>query len=124
MAEQVVGSDKAFRAAVEEMIGRALKEGELEQMMSKGLLDPKKLFPLVGKYFAQFARQGGALEKKLKQLAAVESRMKESWIQFVKRLYDTGVESALSNLYKGLDRIFYSIKNCQFSCLNFEILIS
>ena len=111
MAEQVVGSDKAFRAAVEEMIGRALKEGELEQMMSKGLLDPKKLFPLVGKYFAQFARQGGALEKKLKQLAAVESRMKESWIQFVKRLYDTGVESALSNLYKGLDRIFYSIKN-------------
>lgn len=93
------------------MIGRALKEGELEEMMSKGLLDPKKLFPLVGKYFSQFARQGGALEKKLKQLAAVEARMTESWTQFIRGLYDSGIESSLSNLYKGMDRILYSIRN-------------
>ena len=93
------------------MIGRALKEGELEEMMSKGLLDPKKLFPLVGKYFSQFARQGGALEKKLKQLAAVEARMTESWTQFIRGLYDSGIESSLSSLYKGMDRILYSIRN-------------
>ena len=110
MAEQVVGSDKAFRMAVEEMLGRALKKGELEDMMQKRMLDPEKLFPLVGKYFHKLATEGGALEKKLKQLQAVESRMKESWIQFVNELYNKGVEAALIKLYKGIDRVANSVK--------------
>lgn len=105
-----MGSDKAFRMAVEEMIGRALKKGELEDMMQKKMLDPEKLFPLVGKYFHKLATEGGALEKKLKQLQAVESRMKESWIQFVNELYNKGVEAALIKLYKGLDRVANSVK--------------
>ena len=105
-----MGSDKAFRMAVEEMIGRALKKGELEDMMQKRMLDPEKLFPLVGKYFHKLANEGGALEKKLKQLQAVESRMKESWIQFVNELYNKGVEAALIKLYKGLDRVANSVK--------------
>ena len=110
MAEQVVGSDKAFRMAVEEMLGRALKKGELEDMMQKRMLDPEKLFPLVGKYFHKLAEDGGALKKKLKQLQAVESRMKESWIQFVNELYNKGVEAALIKLYKGLDRVANSVR--------------
>ena len=105
-----MGSDKAFRMAVEEMIGRALKKGELEDMMQKRMLDPEKLFPLVGKYFHKLATEGGALEKKLKQLQAVESRMNESWIQFVNELYNKGVEAALIKLYKGLDRVANSVK--------------
>ena len=96
--------------AVEEMLGRALKKGELEDMMQKKMLDPEKLFPLVGKYFHKLATEGGALEKKLKQLQAVESRMKESWIQFVNELYNKGVEAALIKLYKGLDRVANSVK--------------
>ena len=105
-----MGSDKAFRMAVEEMLGRALKKGELEDMMQKKMLDPEKLFPLVGKYFHKLATEGGALEKKLKQLQAVESRMKESWIQFVNELYNKGVEAALIKLYKGIDRVANSVK--------------
>ena len=96
--------------AVEEMIGRALKKGELEDMMQKRMLDPEKLFPLVGKYFHKLATDSGALRKKLKQLQAVESRMKESWIQFVNELYNKGVEAALIKLYKGLDRVANSVK--------------
>ena len=96
--------------AVEEMLGRALKKGELEDMMQKRMLDPEKLFPLVGKYFHKLATEGGALEKKLQQLQAVESRMKESWIQFVNELYNKGVEAALIKLYKGLDRVANSVK--------------
>lgn len=92
------------------MIGRALKKGELEDMMQKRMLDPEKLFPLVGKYFHKLATEGGALEKKLKQLQAVESRMKESWIQFVNELYNKGVEAALIKLYKGLDHVSNSVK--------------
>ena len=110
MAEQVVGSDKAFRMAVEEMLGRALKKGELEEMMQKKMLDPEVLLPLVGKYFHKLAEDGGALKKKLKQLQAVESRMKESWIQFVNELYNKGVEAALIKLYKGLDRVANSVR--------------
>ena len=96
--------------AVEEMLGRDLKKGELEDMMQKRMLDPEKLFPLVGKYFHKLAIEGGALEKKLKQLQAVESRMKESWIQFVNELYNKGVEAALIKLYKGIDRVANSVK--------------
>ena len=105
-----MGSDKAFRMAVEEMLGRALKKGELEEMMQKKMLDPEVLLPLVGKYFHKLAEDGGALKKKLKQLQAVESRMKESWIQFVNELYNKGVEAALIKLYKGLDRVANSVK--------------
>ena len=104
-----MGSDKAFRMAVEEMLGRALKKGELEDMMQKRMLDPEKLFPLVGKYFHKLAIDSGALRKKLKQLQAVESRMKESWIQFVNELYNKGVEAALIKLYKGIDRVANSV---------------
>ena len=96
--------------AVEEMLGRALKKGELEDMMKTRMLDQEKLFPLVGKYFHKLATEGGALEKKLKQLQAVESRMKESWIQFVNELYNKGVEAALIKLYKGIDRVANSVK--------------
>ena len=96
--------------AVEEMLGRALKKGELEEMMQKKMLDPEVLLPLVGKYFHKLATEGGALEKKLQQLQAVESRMKESWIQFVNELYNKGVEAALIKLYKGLDRVANSVK--------------
>ena len=110
MAEQVVGSDKAFRMAVEEMLGRALKKGELEEMMQKRMLDPEILLPLVGKYFSQLANDGDALKKKLTQLETIEMRMKAQWTYFVRSLYDNGVEEALKKLYKGLARVFNSVK--------------
>ena len=73
------------------MIGRALKKGELEKMMSKGLLDPEQLFPLVGKYFGALAREGGALREKLLQLETIETRMKTSWTQMLNSIYQGGL---------------------------------
>lgn len=102
----MVGSDVAFRKAVEEMIGRALKEGELEKMMEKGLLDPDVLLPKVGKYFSELARAGGALEIKLNQLETIEMRMKMRWEQIQKTVYETGGEKGLKGLYRTLDQIF------------------
>lgn len=88
------------------MIGRALKEGELEKMMEKGLLDPDVLLPKVGKYFSELARAGGALGIKLNQLETIEMRMKMRWEQIQKTVYETGGESGLKGLYKTLDQIF------------------
>ena len=110
MAEQVVGSDKAFRMAAEEMLGRALKKGELEDMMQKRMLDPEVLLPLVGKYFSQLANDGGALKEKLLQLETIEMRMKTQWTYFIRSLYDNGVEEAFKKLYKGLARVSNSMK--------------
>ena len=117
MAEQVVGSDKAFRMAVEEMLGRALKKGELEEMMQKKMLDPEVLLPLVGKYFHKLAEDGGALKKKLLQLETIEMRMKTQWTYFVRSLYDKGVEAALIKLYKGLARVSNSMNQLASSAI-------
>ena len=110
MAEQIAGSGEAFRAAASEMVGRTLKDGEFEEMMQKGLLKPGKLLPLVAKHLHRMATDSGALDKKLQQLEAVESRMRGTWGYFVRELYDKGVEAALKNLYKGIDRVTNSIK--------------
>ncbi len=109
MAEQVVGSDIAFKKAVEEMIGRALKKGELEKMMSKGLLDPEQLFPLVGKYFSLLAKEGGALQEKLLQLETIETRMKTSFTQWMNATYSGGLSEGLTELYQLLDNIFWAM---------------
>ena len=110
MAEQIAGSGEAFRAAASEMVGRTLKDGEFEEMMQKGLLKPGKLLPLVAKHLHRMATDSGALDKKLQQLEAVESRMRGTWGYFVRELYDKGVEAALKNLYKGIDRVTNSVK--------------
>ena len=109
MAEQIVGSDIAFRKAVEEMIGRALEKGELEKMMSKGLLDPEQLFPLVGKYFSLLAKEGGALQEKLLQLETIETRMKTSFTQWMNATYSGGLSEGLTELYQLLDNIFWAM---------------
>ena len=110
MAEQITGSGDAFRAAAAKMIGRELKDGEFEQMMQAGLLKPAKLLPMVAVEFKKMVKDSGTLDKKLQQLEAVESRMKQSWEYFVLKLYDSGVEAALKNLYKGIDRVANSVK--------------
>lgn len=103
------GAGKAFVQAASEMLGREISTAELTDLMKAKKLPTEKLLPIVAKYWK--AMSDDALNKKLQQLAAVESRMVESWTRFLGMLYDSGVESSLSNLYKGLDRILYSIKN-------------
>ena len=110
MAEQITGSGDAFRAAAAKMIGRELKDGEFEKMMQAGLFKPAELLPLVAVEFKKMVKDSGTLGKKLQQLEAVESRMKLSWEYFVRALYDKGVEAALKNLYKGIDRVANSVK--------------
>lgn len=110
MAEQITGSGEAFRAAASKMVGRELKDGEFEQMMQAGLLKPAKLLPMVAAEFKKMVKDSGTLDKKLQQLDAVEQRMKQSWEYFTLKLYDSGVEAALKNLYKGIDRVASSVK--------------
>lgn len=110
MAEQVIGSDKAFRMAVEETLGRALKKGELEDMMQKKQLDPSKILPLVGKYFLKLAQNGGALKDKMQQLNAVQNRMNQSWLFWINSIYEGGLAEGLKGLYKTLDDIFWFMK--------------
>lgn len=96
--------------AVEETIGRRLKKGELEQMMQKKQLDPEKILPLVGKYFMQLANKGGALTDKMKQLEAIQGRMNQSWTFWINSIYRGGLEDALIDLYKMLDKIFWFLE--------------
>ena len=103
------GAGKAFVQAASEMLGREISTAELTDLMKAKKLPTEKLLPIVAKYWK--AMSDDALNKKLQQLAAVEARMVESWTRFADNLYSSGVEAALSNLYKGLARIFYSIKN-------------
>lgn len=96
--------------AVEESIGRRLKKGELEQMMQKKQLDPEKILPLVGKHFMQLAKNGGALDDKLTQLETIQERLNQSWTFWIVNIYKRGLEPALIDLYKMLDKIFWFLE--------------
>lgn len=109
LADNVAGAGTAFYQAASEMMGHNVGSAEFTELMKSKKLPTEKLLPIVAKYWK--AMTDNALGKKLQQLAAVEARMVESWTRFTDNLYSSGVEAALSNLYKGLDRILYSIKN-------------
>lgn len=80
---------------------------ELMDLMKAGKLLAKDILPLLGKEFADMARQGGALKYALNSLNSVQGRLNKSFKDFVSSIYQGGLLDGLRDLYKTLDQLFY-----------------
>lgn len=80
---------------------------ELMELMKAGKLLAKDILPLLGKEFADMARQGGALKYALNSLNSVQGRLNKSFKDFVSSIYQGGLLDGLRDLYKTLDQLFY-----------------
>ena len=80
---------------------------ELFDLMKAGKLLAKDILPLLGKEFADMARQGGALRYALDSLNSVQGRLNKSFKDWVYSIYQGGLLDGLRDLYKTLDQLFY-----------------
>lgn len=80
---------------------------ELFDLMKAGKLLAKDILPLLGKEFADMARQGGALRYALNSLNSVQGRLNKSFKDWVYSIYQGGLLDGLRDLYKTLDQLFY-----------------
>lgn len=80
---------------------------ELMELMKAGKLLAKDILPLLGKEFADMARQGGALRYALNSLNSVQGRLNKSFKDWVYSIYQGGLLDGLRDLYKTLDQLFY-----------------
>ena len=74
LGEQLPGSLEAIRRAVSKFMKKDITTSELFDLMKAGKLLAKDILPLLGKEFADMARQGGALRYALNSLNSVQGR--------------------------------------------------
>ena len=107
LGEQLPGSLEAIRRAVSKFMKKDITTSELFDLMKAGKLLAKDILPLLGKEFADMARQGGALRYALNSLNSVQGRLNKSFKNWVYSIYQGGLLDGLRDLYKTLDQLFY-----------------
>lgn len=107
LGEQLPGSLEAVRRATEKFMKKDVSTKELMELMKNGKLLAKDILPLLGKEFADMARQGGALRYALNSLNSVQGRLNKSFKDWVSSIYQGGLLDGLRDLYKTLDQLFY-----------------
>ena len=107
LGEQLPGSLEAIRRAVSKFMKKDITTSELFDLMKAGKLLAKDILPLLGKEFADMARQGGALKYALNSLNSVQGRLNKSFKDWVYSIYQGGLLDGLRDLYKTLDQLFY-----------------
>lgn len=106
LAEAVPGSLDIFVKAAQEAFGDSTIDVEkFMKMMEKGELKAKKLMPLIGKYFAEAARKGGALDKALEGNRVAMERMKQTWVNMQNAVFMGGFGDAMTKIFNDLATI-------------------
>ena len=67
--------------------------------MKDGKLLAKDILPLVGKYFAEDARAGGALDKQLQSIRVATARLNQSWLNLLNNIFKGGFGQELTEIF-------------------------
>lgn len=106
LAEAIPGSLDVFVKAAQEAFGdNTIDVEKFMKMMEKGELKAKKLMPLIGKYFAEAARKGGALEKALEGNRVAMERMRQTWVNMQNAVFTGGFGDAMTKIFNDLATI-------------------
>lgn len=100
LAEALPGSFQIFLEAVREFNKDAtITEEKMFDMMKNGKLLAKDILPLVGKYFARDAREGGALAKQIESNRVAMARLNQTWFYFLNTIFDSGFGRELTEIF-------------------------
>lgn len=109
LAEGIPGSLQVFVKAAREAFGdTTIDVAKLMDMMQKGELKAAKILPFVGKYFAEAARKGGALNKALEGNRVAMQRLGQTWALFQNDIFDTKFGEQLTRIFNDLASVLGS----------------
>lgn len=100
LSEALPGAFQIFiKAAQEFNKDSTIDEKKLFKLMKDGKLLAKDILPLVGKYFAEDARQGGALDKQLQSIRVATARLNQSWLNLLNNIFKGGFGQELTEIF-------------------------
>ena len=100
LSEALPGSFQIFLEAVREFNkDSSITEKQMFKMMKDGKLLAKDILPLVGKYFARDAREGGALAKQMESNRVAMTRLNQTWFYFLNTIFDSGFGRELTDIF-------------------------
>lgn len=100
LSEALPGAFQIFiKAAQEFNKDSTIDEKKLFKLMKDGKLLAKDILPLVGKYFAEDARAGGALDKQLQSIRVATARLNQSWLNLLNNIFKGGFGQELTEIF-------------------------
>lgn len=109
LAEGIPGSLQVFvKAAREAFNDSSIDVEKLMDMMKRGELSAAKILPFVGKYFAEAARKGGALDKAMNSNRVAMQQMQQTWVNFQNAIFEGGFGEQMTRVFRDLATILDS----------------
>lgn len=109
LAEGIPGALQVFvKASREAFNDNTIDVEKLMDMMKNSELTAKKVLPFVGKYFAEAARKGGALDKALNSNRVAMQQMQQTWINFQDAIFQGGFGEQMTRVFRDLATILSS----------------
>lgn len=109
LAEGIPGSLQIFvKASQEAFNDTTIDVKKLMDMMQKGELKAAKVLPFVAKYFAEAARNGGALDKALQSNRVAMQQMQQTWVNFQNAIFQGGFGEQMTRVFRDLATILDS----------------
>lgn len=96
LAEALPGAVQIFAKAMDVPVAQMFK------MMEEGKVLSEDVLPKVAELLKQQAKAGGALEKSMKSSLSAQNRFLNKWEDFLKRLFESGMDEALASVFNGL----------------------
>ncbi|QUL77283.1 tail length tape-measure protein [Escherichia phage UPEC06] len=112
LAEAIPGSLQVFLKATQEAFGdTSIDIAKLLKLMEDGELKASKIIPLVGKYYAEAANKGGALDKALESNRVAYQRLTQTFAEFQNKIFQGGFGEQLTRVFNNLATILSSNGN-------------
>lgn len=112
LSEAIPGSLQVFLKATQEAFNdSSIDVAKFLKLMEDGELKASKIIPLVGKYYAEAARRGGALDKALESNRVAYQRLNQTFAEFQNRIFQGGFGEQLTRVFNNLATILSSNGN-------------
>lgn len=95
-----------------QLFAKAITGGDVAKlfdMMEKGQVLAADVMPKVAEAFKEAAMQGGALAKMMNSSASAQARFLNAWDEFLKKVFESGVDEGLAKLFTGLTVVIEKI---------------
>ena len=112
LSEAIPGSLQVFLKATQEAFNdSSIDIAKFLKLMEDGELKASKIIPLVGKYYAEAARKGGALDKALDSNRVAYQRLNQTFAEFQNKIFQGGFGDQLTRVFNNLAAILSSNGN-------------
>ncbi len=112
MSEELKGQLAEATPGAVQIFAKAITGGDVSKlfkMMEKGEVKAADVMERVAEAFKEAAHQGGALEKMMKTSASEQARFVNAWDEFLKTVFESGLDEALATLFSILTKVLNTL---------------